>query len=367
MLVRWRFKKVRDKPMSLNDKFVINFSELDKQEPEFIGKAAYLLSELKYLKIPIPDGFVITKIFYKEFLEQTGILGKIKEIKKLYHPALENSVDKLFTPVKKLIMYTPIPESLAKEIHNSHKKLSRVFGEASLRVFSSDIGDKSILFPAVSGDANLILKIKTIWSHYLDKPVNVVAQKNIASAIKGKVLTDNTVIRNNLLTREQIEELCNIVRKVRKHFYFPQELEYVIEKRKVYITSIKPLTNVAKPQEIILKNTKKRNVILRGTPLRSGIVTGKTRVIKNNNLNYLKNGEIAVVSKLDESMWKKIKIAKAVVADSTLLKIRDKMILRHYLHAPIIYGAKNATQILQNGNIITVNGINGEIFRGGIN
>lgn len=346
---------------------IIDFSKLDKEDLESIGKSAYLLSELKYLKISIPDGFIVTTSFFEDFLEQTGIQAKITKIRKLNHPAIEDSIEKLLTPVKKEMLYAAIPQNLAIKIYNSYKKLSGVFKEPSLRVFSSTHSNKSVIFPNVKGDANLILKIKRIWSFYLENAVTIVVQKNIDSKIKGKIFTDDfSRDKLNFLTEDQISQLKVYAQKIQKHFYFPQELDYALVKEKIYITNVTPLTNVSKKQEIFFSNKKIRKVLVRGISLNPGIVTGKTIILKDQNVTRIKNGEIVVLPKLNAPIWPEIKKAKAIVVDSLLSKGHDRMIYRKHLQFPIIHDARNATKVIQNGSIITVNGMTGDIYQGGL-
>ena len=43
----------------------------------------------------------------------------------------------------------------------------------------------------------------------------------------------------------------------------------------------------------------------------------------------------------------------------------DKMIYGRLVGKPIIHGAKNATKVLRSGNVVTINGEKGEIYKGG--
>ena len=345
--------------MRLNSARIIGFSDLGKHDLELVGKKAVELSELTRLGIPIPDGFVITTAFFEEFLNATGILKEIDEIRKIYHPAIQDSMPKLFEPVKKKIVLTHLPQDLSFELHKFYRKLSGLFKEPSLNIFTSPLKGKSIQFLDIKGDANLVLKIKEIWAEHLENPTPIIIQKNINSKNKGKILTNDPLINNqNLLT---------IARKIQNHFYFPQELDYVIEKGKIYITQIRPFSGkVEKSNKVISQNKKVKSVLIRGISINPGIVTGPVKVLReNHDLVKVKSEQIIVLSRLDMSLYEKIKKAKAIVVDTTLTSSYHKMIYRKDFKMPTIEGAKSATKILQNGNIITVNGMSGEIYSGG--
>ena len=93
-----------------------SFSDIYKEDVDIVGKKAVELSELTRLGIPIPDGFVITTSFFKKFLDQTGISEKIRDVQKLNHPAIAESIEKLFEPIKKQILHTHIPNNLLLEL-----------------------------------------------------------------------------------------------------------------------------------------------------------------------------------------------------------------------------------------------------------
>lgn len=335
-----------------------DFSKIYKEDLDIVGKRAVELAELYRLGVPIPDGFVISTSFFKKFLDQTGISEKIKEIQKINHPAIQDSVEKLFHPIKQRIMHTHIPENLTLELHKFYKKLSGLFKDASLNIFSSSTSsNKSVMFKNVKGDANLILKIKEIWALQPHKPVAIIVQKNINSKNKGKILTKDPLINDKNLTK--------LAKKIQNYFYFPQEIEYIIEKGKIYVTDVKPFTGIVKElqkKEEAIKNLRK--TIIKGISINPGIVTGVVKLVNNHNLNA-RNSEIAVTKYLNKSLYNKIKKVKGVVADTFLQTPIDKLHYRKIIKAPTIVGCANATKLLQNGNIITMNGTTGEIYSGG--
>lgn len=351
--------------MGLNSHHIIDFVSIDKVDLDLVGKKAYELGQLKSLGIPIPDGFVITASFFKKFFDLSGLSAKIAHVQSLNHPAIKESVAKLFIPIKKEIMHTAIPQDLAREIYKSYKKISGVFKEQSLNIFTSSLNNKFTVFSDIKGDANLILKIKIILADHLEKPVPVVVQKNIKSKVKGKMLTDDlSISKKNLLTKEQINKLIYYSQKIQKHFYFPQEINYAIEKEKIYITLVKtPIIREvleSKPQHKKLKK-----ILAKGICINPGIVTGPAHVINDQDFTQLKSGEIAVIPELTAKIDLKIKKAKAVVLDA-VPRGQDVMYYRKDIRMPTVIGVKNATKILSNGNVITVNGINGEIYQGGL-
>ncbi|MBI4096667.1 MAG: hypothetical protein HY425_03025 [Candidatus Levybacteria bacterium] len=302
--------------MGTNSRHIINFSQLYKYDLDEVGKKAHQIGILEHLGVSIPEGFAI-------------------------------------------LCSADLSVSLIKEIHRAYKRLSGLFSEASVNIFTSDRSNKFVIFFDVKGDANLIHKIQTVWTSKTKKPIAIVVQKNIKSKIGGKFVT-NDYINNN-----RNAQFANFAKKIQNYFYFPQEVDYKVYKGKIYVTAIRPLTKISEKKPTA-QNRRERKILAKGTSLNPGIITGSVRILRNQDYYQVKNNEIAVIPQLNKLLYSKISKAKAVIVDSELASSYDKMIYRKNIKTPTIMGAKNATHILQNGNIITINGSTGEIYSGGL-
>lgn len=353
--------------MGQNPYHIIDLVQAYKEDEDLVGKKAHELGMLWKLGIPLPNGFIITTEFFKEFLRQTGICDEIKKVQDLNHPAISDSIEKLFHPIQRKILQENIPHNLSIQLHKYYRELSGTFKECPLSVFSSGSNNKSILFANVKGDTNLVLKIKKIWSSCFKESVAVVVQKDIKSKIKGKVFTDNPIV-DKKLTDEQMNKLADYCRIIQRHFYFPKEIEYIISKEKIFITEINPFTGcVNESPKALIPNIKKQKVLIKGFSVNPGIVTGIVKILRSNdNVAEAKKGEIILLPHLDSSMFKKMKNSKAVIIDSVSPNSLNKTLYRKYFQIPTIEGAKNATKMFQNGNVVTVNGVSGEIYSGGL-
>jgi phosphoenolpyruvate synthase/pyruvate phosphate dikinase len=326
-----------------------------------VGNKIYEFEIIRKLNIPIPNGFVVTSKFFQEFLRLTKIDKKIKNTHAMYPSASSGSVDKLFQPIQQAILETPIPQNLATELHQAYRKLSGSLINYPLNVFSSSTNERSIIFSGISGDANFVLKIKQIWSKTFNDPIAVAVQKEIKSAIVGKISTDNQ-ITNGKLTKEQTNKLFKYCDVIQKYFYFPKSIEYAVNNDKIYVTRISPLTETGGPAK---KGFQK--ILAKGVPVYPGIVTGKVRVLTGKHKNIkIKKGEIVVLSTSERSLFAALKNAKAVIFDSILPNSLNKIIYKMNFKIPTVEGIRNAAKIIQDGDIITVNGLTGEIYPGGL-
>lgn len=346
--------------MGVNSNFIIDLSEVYEIEEDLVGKKAYELGILQKLGIPIPGGFIITNDFFKEFLRLTGIDEEIQKARTLSHPAISDSAEKLFQPIRNRIMRQSIPQVLAGELHKFYRELSGTFKEIPLNIFSSSMNNNSTVFRNMKGDANLILKIKTIWSLNFKNSGAIVVQENINSGITNRIATVNPIIDSEL-TKTQMIELTNYCNLIQKHFYFPKEIEYAIIKNNIFITKINPFTG-----SVSLDN-KLRKTLIKGISINPGIATGRLKILRDKRDNTkIKKGEIVVAPNLSSLTFDNTKNAKAVIIDAFLQKSLNRILFKNHFKIPAIEGAKNATKIFKNGNVVTVNGVSGEIYSGGL-
>jgi len=353
--------------MGLNPHYVIDLSQVYREEENLVGKKAYELGMLWELGIPLPKGFVITNEFFKEFLRTTRIEKEIEKVQSLNHPAISSSIGKMFEPIQKQIMIRQIPQDLAIELHKFYRNLSGMFKNKPLNVFSSSFNNKSIIFSNIKGDANLIFKIKTIWSLSLEESVAIIIQENILPDVKGKLFTDSPTV-DKKLTKQQMDKLINYCCVIQKHFYFPYEIEYIVRNSKVFITKVNPFTGVViETPKPVTQNKKQNRILIKGVSINPGIVTGPIKILRNiHDAVQIKKGEIVVLHNLELPIFKKIKNAKAIITDSVLSNSLNKTLYRKDFQIPTVEGTKNATKMFQDGNIVTVNGISGEIYSGGL-
>lgn len=356
--------------MGFNSHHVLDISQLYKADEDSIGKTAQEFGMLWKLGILLPKGFVVTTKFYKDFLNQTGLDKEIKKTYASFHPSLSDSIKQFFLPIQNQIVRTHIPQKLASELHKFYRDLSGIFNKQNLRIISSSFDNKSTIFSNITGDADLILKIKKIWSKSMEKPIAIIVLEHLKSNVSGKIAT-NSSPADLKLTKIQIKQLEDYCKIIQKHFYFPKEVEYVVINGKLIITKISPFTGVINE---ISKSTDRGNqsgnsnrILIKGIPVNPGIATGPARIIKNKyDKLQTKKGEIIVLSNFDSSLSKNIKGAKGIVIDSSFLNNSEKALYRKAFQIPTVEGTKNATRSFQNGKIVTINGISGEIFSGGL-
>lgn len=173
---------------------------------------------------------------------------------------------------------------------------------------------------------------------------------------------------------EMITLLAKIGDKLQKHYYFPQDVEWAYgSDKKLYITQTRPVTTIGKkvrPQASELKDDDGNIIktagvaILTGSAASPGIGVGHVRIIKSaKEIGKVKKGDVLVSTMTSPDFVPAMKRASAIVTDQGGQTSHAAIVSRE-LGIPAIVGTHTATEVLKNGDIITVDGTKGRVYRG---
>jgi pyruvate,water dikinase len=183
---------------------------------------------------------------------------------------------------------------------------------------------------------------------------------NVDKASQEKpVISDKTITR---LARYGVE--------IEKHYGMPQDIEWAVdESEKIYILQARPETvhGVEKGAESKKEEGRaamEKDIIVRGIGVSPGQASGKVKVILNvKNINAFEKGKILVTEMTTPDWVPAMKIAGAVVTNLGGKTCHAAIVSRE-LGVPCVVGTGNATKILKDGELITVEGQRGLIFKG---
>jgi phosphohistidine swiveling domain-containing protein len=112
-----------------------------------------------------------------------------------------------------------------------------------------------------------------------------------------------------------------------------------------------------------LKTTFKPRQLI-GQPSSPGIVTGRARIINSfEDFSSLKSGEILVCDAIQPQMTFLVSLAAGIVERRGGMLVHSSIIARE-MGIPAVNGVSNATQLIKNGDIVTVNGYLGLVIIG---
>lgn len=240
--------------------------------------------------------------------------------------------------------------------------------------------DKSkIVIEAIYGLGEYIVQGTVTPDHYeVSKQTMAILNKTVAyqSVMYKKKGDQNREVKvpareghRQKITDNQIIDLVVLGKKLEKHYYFPQDIEWAIEKKKLYIVQTRPITTIKKqtaPSQQIAESTASLPLLLRGDPASPGIRSGPTRILHSaQEIDKVIPGEVLVAPQTNPDFVPAMKKAVAIVTD-TGGRTSHAAIVSRELGIPAVVGTKNGTKILKAGEVITVNGSDGAVYKGAV-
>lgn len=178
-----------------------------------IGSKAMSLIRLKRLGLPVPTGFCIIGLAYREHIEKNDLLPYIKSL--LFKLQTKSELKKsLLAHLRQAIITAPLSETLKKEIENHYQRLA--FNRVAVRssATAEDLPGHSFAgqyetYLDVIDQASCVVAIKKCWSSlwtervyeyrekngfdHLDVNMAVIVQSLIPADASGVVFTVNPV------------------------------------------------------------------------------------------------------------------------------------------------------------------------------
>ena len=169
------------------------------------------------------------------------------------------------------------------------------------------------------------------------------------------------------LTNNEIREVALLVKDIENHYYFPQDIEWAVEKGRVFIVQARPITTTQNQAGKGTENVTSTNELLvTGSPASPGIGVGHVTIIKSpKEISNIKMGDILVAPQTNPDYVPAMKKAAAIVTEKGGRTSHAAIVSRE-LGIPAVVGAENATKLLKEDSVISVNGTTGEVYKGSI-
>jgi pyruvate,water dikinase len=234
----------------------------------------------------------------------------------------------------------------------------------------------TMVIEAIFGLGEYIVGGKVTPDHYeVDKHSLVITKKEIKpQAIKyAKLGTRNIEERltkheayQQKLSDKEILEVALLIKEIEKHYYFPQDIEWAIEKNQLYIVQSRPITTITDQLSVNRQLETAAEPILIGAPASPGVKHGPVKKINSaREIAAIDQGDVLVAPQTNPDYVPAMKKAAAIVTERGGRTSHAAIVSRE-LGIPAVVGAENAMKVLKDNEVITVNGSTGEIFRGKI-
>ena len=174
-------------------KRILWFKELGIEDVPFVGgknaSLGEMYKELTKLGVAIPNGFAVTAFAYRDFLEQTGIKNKIKEILSDLDTKNIKNLQERGHKVRQVILDAEFPEELKEDIKKAYDDMCKLYGNnADVAVRSSataeDLPDASFAgqqetYLNIRGDYQLLDSCKRCFaSLFTNRAISYREDKN---------------------------------------------------------------------------------------------------------------------------------------------------------------------------------------------
>ncbi len=191
------------------------------------------------------------------------------------------------------------------------------------------------------------------------------------------------------LDDSHIVDLAKIGKRIEQHYKFPQDIEWAVQKGELYIVQSRPITTLKsgklgekKPAEITpiqggmeefavappasgeMVSVSHANMLLKGLGASPGQAVGKVDMIPTaSDISKMEERAILVTDMTTPDFVPAMKKASAIVTNTGGMTSHAAIVSRE-LGIPCIVGTRNATEILKDAQIVTVDGTHGIIYEG---
>jgi pyruvate,water dikinase len=171
------------------------------------------------------------------------------------------------------------------------------------------------------------------------------------------------------LSDKEILKIAHYGIQIENHYRNPQDIEWAIDDGgNIYILQARPETIYGAGEKAAEKKQEKsvmaKDILVKGIGVSPGIKSGKVRVILNiKDISTFQNGEVLVTEMTTPDWVPAMKIASAIVTNLGGKTCHAAIVSRE-LGVPCIVGTEKATKRLKTGEIVTVDGQKGFVYKG---
>lgn len=241
---------------------------------------------------------------------------------------------------------------------------------------SSD--DKKIVIEAAYGLGEMVVSGELTPDLYLlDKDSLKLVEKKVATQEWQLVRNPDTRDKKRMnikvpipekeqsrqkLPNKDITALAQIAKRIEDLYKCPQDIEWAKDGKNIYIVQTRPITTL-KVKEGPTEEIKGVELV-HGLPASPGAAAGRTEIILHpSEIVNLKEGEILVAEMTTPDFVPAMKRSAAIVTDRGGRTCHAAIVSRE-LGVPCVVGTSNATKVLKEKQLVTVDGFQGKVFKG---
>ena len=169
-----------------------------------------------------------------------------------------------------------------------------------------------------------------------------------------------------VLSDEEVLDLARLGLAVEAHYGTPQDTEWAIAHGRQYLVQSRPITTLAAAAAAAAPAPEEGRVLVQGLAASSGRASGAVRVLSSPDQgDQFHDGEV-LVAKMTSPDWVPLmRRASALVTDGGGITCHAAIVSRE-LGVPCVVGARVATTVLRDGEVVTVDGTKGVVYEGAL-
>ena len=211
---------------------------------------------------------------------------------------------------------------------------------------------------------------KYVFDHRSGQVIDrLVSQKLEMVVPEGKKGTKTVEVPPNMqkapvLSDFEVKELAKFGKVAEEHYGVPQDLEWAIAGKNLFILQSRPITTIKAPVKGKPAAASAGKVLVEGQGASPGIGSGKVAIVRDaRDSGNVKEGDILVAKMTNPDMVPAMRKVAAIVTDEGGMTCHAAIVSRE-LGTPAVVGTKKATSVLRPGQVVTVDGEKGLVYEG---
>ncbi|MBW2982267.1 phosphoenolpyruvate synthase [Candidatus Woesearchaeota archaeon] len=210
------------------------------------------------------------------------------------------------------------------------------------------------------------LKIKKV--EIKEQKIKIIKDPETGKTVTKKLTKDEEA--KQVCNDKEIRELARLAKKIEKHYGKPQDMEWAVEGENVYIVQARAVTTFKKPEKKKpaaegegLKEVEAESLV-KGETASPGVASGTVKIIKDiAELDKIQKGDIMVTTMTTPDMVPAMQKANAIVTNEGGMTCHAAIVSRE-MGTPCIVGTGNGTEVLKEGQEVTVHATHGIVYAG---
>ena len=169
-----------------------------------------------------------------------------------------------------------------------------------------------------------------------------------------------------VLSDDEIAALAKFGKVSETHYGVPQDVEWSIVGDTIYILQSRPITTISGNRDIAQETESSGDILLEGQGASPGVATGRVVLVNTvKDLGRINDGDIMVAKMTNPDMVPGMRKVCAIITDEGGMTCHAAIVSRE-LGTPAVVGTRDATHVLKEGDIVTVDGEKGLVFEGAV-